>query len=102
MNRDLLTRYTARIKVKHIDPVHNSSVLYEDIANTLDGGVNATDDQMGAVLFGCGANGGSMGVVVNATHPTYNSSYFAYQHAVTSGIIVKVMFGYSPDARVKP
>lgn len=100
--RDLYTRSTARVKIKHIDTAHNSSVLYGDIANTLDGGANATDEQMVAALFGCGANGGYMGVIVNTTHPTYNSTRYNNLHAVPNGIIVKVLYsGYTSDERSK-
>ncbi|KIH93808.1 hypothetical protein SPBR_06299 [Sporothrix brasiliensis 5110] len=65
----LYTHNTVQITAKHIDMTHNSTVLYEDIDNTLDGGVDATADQAAAALFGCGTDGGSRGVVVNTTTP---------------------------------
>ena len=87
----LYTHNTLQITATHLDTVHNSSVLFEDIANTLDGGVDATADQAAAALFGCGGDGGSMGVVVNATHPTYNSTAYVKLDAVAGGILIKVV-----------
>lgn len=87
----LYTHNTVQIIAKHIDTTHNSSVLFEDVANTIDGGAHATADQAAAVLFGCGTDGGSLGVVVNATHPAYNTTAYAKLDAVPSGIIIKVV-----------
>ncbi|KAI1179406.1 hypothetical protein F4777DRAFT_474805 [Nemania sp. FL0916] len=52
---------------KHIDDRHDSSVLFTDIANTIDGGVDATGAQKAAALISCGSSGGSVGVQVNGT-----------------------------------
>jgi len=87
----LYPKGTVQIIAKHITMGVNSSVLYEDIANTIDGGANATVAQQEEALLGCGSDGGSFGVVVNRTHPTYSSAAYTKLSAVTSGIIIKVV-----------
>lgn len=87
----LYTHKTVLVTAKHIDMAHNSSVLFEDIATTIDGGVDATANQTAAALLGCGKDGGSMGVLVNATNPTYNSTAYEKLSAVAGGILIKVV-----------
>ena len=89
--RSLYTHNTVHITAKHIDTVRNSSVLFEDIATTLDDGVNAMADKVAAALLVCGGDGGSMGVVFNATPPTYTSAAYAKLDAVAGGILINVV-----------
>ncbi|KAF9873207.1 hypothetical protein CkaCkLH20_09370 [Colletotrichum karsti] len=81
---------TAQAFAKHIDNTVNSSVLFADIATTIDGGVNANSTQQAAALIGCGTDGGSEGVIVNTANPTYSGSTYPAGY-VTSGIIVKIV-----------
>jgi len=82
---------TASVFAKHINNTVNSSVLFADIATTIDGGPNATpEQQQAASLLGCATDGGSLGVAVNATHPTYSGSTYPAGY-VTEGILIKVV-----------
>lgn len=81
---------TAQAVAKHIDMTVDSSVLFADIAATIDGGPNATADQQAAALLGCSTFGGSQGVAVNASNPTYSGPTFPKGY-VTGGIIVKIV-----------
>ncbi len=81
---------TAQAFAKHIDNKVDSSVLFADIATTIDGGANANSTQQAAALVGCGTDGGSLGVLVNTTHPTYSGSTYPKGY-VTSGIIIKIV-----------
>ncbi|KAI1755068.1 hypothetical protein F4782DRAFT_489829 [Xylaria castorea] len=49
---------TALALTKHINSTVNTSVLFADIATTIDGGANATPAQQAASLIGCGTSGG--------------------------------------------
>lgn len=82
---------SVRVTAKHISMAVNSSVLYEDVATTIDGGPDATPEQADEALIGCDTEGGSLGVLVNSTHPTYNSTAYKTLSAVTSGIVIKVV-----------
>lgn len=79
------------VTAKHIDPAVNSSVLFSDIANTLDGGVSATPAQQAVALIGCGTDGGSQGVLVNVTNPAYNTSTYLAGGLTPNGLIIKVV-----------
>ncbi|KAL3425261.1 hypothetical protein PVAG01_02052 [Phlyctema vagabunda] len=81
---------TAQAFAKHINNTVNSSVLFADIANTIDGGVNANTTQQAAALIGCGTDGGSLGVAVNASNPTYRGSTYPAGYT-TSGILIKIV-----------
>lgn len=82
-----------QVTAKHLGATRNSSVLFEDIATTLDGGAgaNGTDAQKAGFIVGCGTDGGSMGVAVNTTSPSYNSTVFQNLYSVTDGILIKVV-----------
>ncbi|KAK5653780.1 hypothetical protein OQA88_7938 [Cercophora sp. LCS_1] len=82
---------SALVTAKHIGGATvNSSVLFTDIANTIDGGVGATDDQKAAALVGCGASGGSFGVQFDANNPAYKGA--GYPAGFTpEGILIKVV-----------
>lgn len=81
---------TAQAFAKHIDNTVNSSVLFADIATTIDGGPNANPTQQAAALIGCGTDGGSLGVLVNATNPNYSGSTYPAGY-VTTGILIKIV-----------
>ncbi|AEO59752.1 hypothetical protein MYCTH_54036, partial [Thermothelomyces thermophilus ATCC 42464] len=86
----LYSHDTAQAFAKHIDNTVNSSVLFADIATTIDGGPNASAAQQAAALISCGTDGGSLGVAVNASHPTYKGSTCPAGYT-TSGILVKTV-----------
>jgi hypothetical protein len=86
----LYSQGTAQAFAKKIDNTVNSSVMFADIATTIDGGPNANATLQAASLLGCGTDGGSLGVAVNATHPTYKGSTYPAGY-VTSGIIIKIV-----------
>lgn len=79
------------ITAKHLNSAVNSSVLYADIATTIDGGSAATAAQQAAALIGCGTDGGSEGVLVNTTNPAYNTSTYLAAGYTSQGILVKVV-----------
>ncbi|OIW25391.1 hypothetical protein CONLIGDRAFT_685237 [Coniochaeta ligniaria NRRL 30616] len=81
----LYTRGSALALAKHVDPAVNTSVLFDDMATTIDGGGDtATDAQKRAAIIGCLSDDGSLGVVVNATNPAYVTEEY-------------VASGYQPD-----
>jgi hypothetical protein len=69
----------------------DASVTFNDIANTIDGGTQATDADKAKVLWGCDTNGGQMAVVVNATDPLYKSPDYVNGKFVNTGIIIKLV-----------
>ncbi len=81
---------TAQAFAKHIDSKVNSSVLFADIATTIDGGANANAAEKAAALIGCGTDGGSLGVTVNATNPAYKGSTYPAGYT-TSGTLIKIV-----------
>lgn len=78
---------------KHINPRINSSVLYTDIAATIDGGgENASDQAKKESLLGaCGTHGGMVAVKVNASDPAYQSAEYKKVMAKPEGIIIKIV-----------
>ncbi|KAI1412127.1 hypothetical protein F5Y13DRAFT_190484 [Hypoxylon sp. FL1857] len=82
---------TALALAKHIDSTVNSSVLFSDIANTIDGGASATPEQQAAAIIGCSTAGGSLGVVYNASNPQYNTADYLANGYTPSGILVKIV-----------
>ncbi|KAH7336689.1 hypothetical protein BKA65DRAFT_538750 [Rhexocercosporidium sp. MPI-PUGE-AT-0058] len=76
---------------QHINSTADSSVLYADIANTIDGGVNATAGQKAASLIGCGTTGGSVGVVYNASNAEYNTAAYLANRYTPTGILIKIV-----------
>ena len=79
------------ITAKYLNSAVNSSVLYADIAPTIDGRSAATAAQQAAALIGCGTDGGSEGVLVNTTNPAYNTSTCLAAGYTPQGILVKVV-----------
>lgn len=99
LNIDLLSQEwslyshgTVLATARHIDSAANSSALFADIANTIDGGVDATDDQKAAALIGCGTAGGSLGVVYNASNPQYNTATYIANNYTPSGLLIKIVW----------
>lgn len=86
----LYTRNTVTALAKHISTT-NSSVLFEDIANTIDGGASATDAQKQAAIVGCLSKGGSLAVVYNATNPAYKAAAYTAAGYVPAGILIKIV-----------
>ncbi|KAL8365069.1 hypothetical protein RB595_004063 [Gaeumannomyces hyphopodioides] len=82
---------TVLVLAKHVSPFVESSVLYEDIASTTDGGEYATEKQRSAALLGCAANGGQMGVAVNMANEAYSSQEFKDSKAGSDGIAIKLI-----------
>ncbi|PFH57315.1 hypothetical protein XA68_15228 [Ophiocordyceps unilateralis] len=76
---------------KHVNPRFTTSVLMEDIANTIDGGENVSEDEKKSSLIGCAQHGGSLGVKVNRTNPAYNTDEFKATEAKLDGIIIKLV-----------
>lgn len=76
---------------KHLDPTVDSSVLFADIANTIDGGASATPEQQMNALIGCAEAGGSFGVVYNASNPQYNTATYLAKGYTPAGILVKIV-----------
>jgi hypothetical protein len=81
---------TAQAFAKHINSTVNTSVLFADIATTIDGGAGADETQVAGSLLGCGTDGGSLGVQVNTANPTYTGSTYPKGY-VTNGILVKIV-----------
>ncbi|KAI1184923.1 hypothetical protein F5B17DRAFT_442238 [Nemania serpens] len=86
----LHTHGTALALAKHINGSVDSSVLFADIATTIDGGANATAQQRAAALIGCGANGGSFGVQVNAADPAYTAVTYPAGYT-PGGLLIKIV-----------
>lgn len=74
---------------KHVEPTFNSAVLYEYLASTIEGGENGA--KASTALVKCGANGGQMGVVYNATNPAYNTAEYKKSKATPKGIVIKLV-----------
>ncbi|KAH6624479.1 hypothetical protein B0J18DRAFT_428405 [Chaetomium sp. MPI-SDFR-AT-0129] len=84
---------------KHINPRTNSGVTYTDLARTIDGGADATDEQLAASLLGsCGKNGGQMGVTVDAADPAYHTSDYLASGMKPADIIVKLVRNPDPSS----
>ncbi|KAI1110200.1 hypothetical protein F5Y14DRAFT_371938 [Nemania sp. NC0429] len=81
---------TALALAKHINGSVDSSVLFADIATTIDGGANATSKQLGAALMGCGSSGGSFGVQVNAADPAYTAATYPAGYT-PGGLLIKIV-----------
>ncbi|KAI0441244.1 hypothetical protein F4803DRAFT_563222 [Xylaria telfairii] len=86
----LYSRNTVLATAKHLNDTVNSSVLFEDIATTIDGGENATDAQKMAAIIGCLTDGGSLGVLVNSTNPAYGTATYLSSGYTPDGILIKI------------
>lgn len=81
---------SALATAKHTGNTLNSSVLFSDIANTIDGGAAATATQQAASLLGCDTEGGSLGVVYNASNTAYTASTYPVGYT-PAGILIKIV-----------
>ncbi len=88
----LYSHGTVLATARHINSTASSSVLFADIANTIDGGVGATDAQKAAALIGCGTAGGSLGVVYDASNPQYNTAAYIANGYTPSGLLIKIVW----------
>ncbi|KAK8121892.1 hypothetical protein PG984_010562 [Apiospora sp. TS-2023a] len=66
-----------------------TSVLYEDLANTIDGGEDGANAAQ--ALVQCGANGGQLGVFFDAANPAYNTAEYTASGAEPRGMIIKLL-----------
>lgn len=82
----LYQRGTVLALGKHLDPTVDSSVLFTDIANTIDGG----EDSIEAIID-CAEAGGSFGVVYDASNPQYNTETYLSKGYTPDGILVKIV-----------
>ncbi len=87
----LYTHGSALALAKHLNPSVNPSVLFEDIAATIDGGDKATDAQKQAAIIGCLSDGGSLGVLINGTNPAYAAAEYVASGYQPGGILVKIV-----------
>lgn len=84
-----LYRHNSAMAVaKKIDMTFDSAVLFEDIANTIDGGTSVFRRNG---IHRCGLDGGSMGVQVNSTHPSYSLPTYVNAGYQPAGIIIKIV-----------
>lgn len=88
---------TALALAKHIGSGNDSSVLYEDIATTIDGGLGASDGDKEEAIVGCLTAGGSLGVLVNETNPSYRSRDYINSGHTPDGILVKIVSNARKD-----
>ncbi|KAI5463677.1 hypothetical protein BGZ63DRAFT_382041 [Mariannaea sp. PMI_226] len=77
------------VLAKHINPDKDSSVLYEDVANTIDGGQQR--DEVGPALIQCLADGGAAGVYFNSSNPAYNTEEYKKSGYTPEGILIKIV-----------
>lgn len=87
----LYARKSALALAKHIDSSKNSSVLFEDIATTIDGGPSAADPDKQKAIIGCLGSGGSLGVLINGANPAYSSDTYKKAGYTPDGILVKIV-----------
>ncbi|KAK7432070.1 hypothetical protein QQZ08_001360 [Neonectria magnoliae] len=90
----LFTHGSVIALAKHIDPKKDSSVLFEDIANTIDGGQQR--DEVGPALIQCLADGGSAGVIFNGSNSAYEGKEYRENGYTPEGILIKLV-NASPD-----
>ncbi len=85
------SRRSTLVTIKHIDDRIDSSVLFEDIATTIDGGEKATAEEQLNFLLGCGTDGGAFTVQANLTNPAYADAAYVGAGYKTGGLLVKVV-----------
>ncbi|KAH9206005.1 hypothetical protein DL95DRAFT_470030 [Leptodontidium sp. 2 PMI_412] len=82
---------TVLVLAKHIDPKVKTAVLFEDIANTIDGGESGPPAGSTDYVLSCGTNGGSLGVKVDTTRPKYSTAKYLASGAKISSISIKIV-----------
>ncbi|KAH6990271.1 hypothetical protein EDB80DRAFT_729832 [Ilyonectria destructans] len=85
----LFTQGSVVALAKHIGSDKDSSVLFEDIANTIDGGQER--DQVGPALIQCLAAGGRAGVIFNSSDAGYNTKEYLDKGYTPQGILIKLV-----------
>ncbi|OJD19063.1 hypothetical protein AJ78_00935 [Emergomyces pasteurianus Ep9510] len=84
----LYVRGTAAAYAKKIDLTYDSSILFSDIANTIDGNKNATADS----LLKCKTDGGSFGAqIADVAAPAYKTKEYIDGGFKPSGILIKIV-----------
>jgi hypothetical protein len=79
------------VLIKQTSGRYNSSVLLEDVANTLDGGLNATATSLKNSILGCGTNGGMIRIQWNSSNPIYKSDKYLVTKAKPDNLIMKLV-----------
>lgn len=82
---------TTLVTIKHIDDKIDSSVLFEGIATTIDGGENATPEQQKKFLIGCSTDGGAYAVQANLSSLAYTDAAYVAAGYKSTGLLVKVV-----------
>ena len=92
-NRTVHKNGTVLVQAKHIGSRDhlNSSVLYGDIATTIDGGEGAAGVDQTTILASCLKDGGTLGVRVNLTNPAYKSASYNHTGYTPDGILIKLV-----------
>ncbi|TLD20772.1 hypothetical protein PspLS_08664 [Pyricularia sp. CBS 133598] len=75
---------------KHIDQSITSSVTYEDLVYTIDGGEFAIEKERNAALFGYQGNGGQRRVITKANNPAYQTAEYKKSRVKPEGIVMKL------------
>ncbi|PHH89765.1 hypothetical protein CDD83_5301 [Cordyceps sp. RAO-2017] len=90
---DIFTLNTVMALAKHVGTNKDSSVLYEDIARTIDGGAATQDeeDDKRKTIMSCLEAGGSLGVAVNKTDPAYHTKEYEKSGYTPDGIVIKIV-----------
>ncbi len=83
-------RNDVQVAIKHIEDSIDSSVLFEDIAATIDNGEKATAEQKAKAIIGCGSDGGTFVAQANLTNPAYKADSYIKAGFKTTGLLVKV------------
>ncbi|PHH54704.1 hypothetical protein CFIMG_003432RA [Ceratocystis fimbriata CBS 114723] len=102
----VITRGTVMLLAR-LSGTRNASVLYDDIAYSLDGitgdwgkwiprSRGTEDEQKVPVLIDCNNSGGQVPVYVNKTNPAYHSEEFLEKNYSTEGIWLKLV--HTPPA----
>lgn len=76
---------------KHTDSSKNSSVRFEDIASTIDGGEKATDEDKEKAIIGYLGSGGSLGVQANLDNKVYSSAKYKAANYSPEGVTINIV-----------
>lgn len=87
----LIETMSVIVMAEQVDPKITSATSLLDIANAIDGGKNASEDQKKAALMGCGEDGGQMAVVLHETYRRYNDDVFKNHDAWPYTCIIKLV-----------
>jgi len=87
----LYTYGTVKVVAKHINFTHTTSVLFEDVADAIDGGEFPTTSSVEKAVISCGWKGGKIEVNATASRPEYHTQEFLDSGAITNGILVNLV-----------